>query len=159
MERPRTSPIWKISSNEFRELVKKSETLSEIFKAFGMSNKGANYKTLVRRLEEENIPVEHLRKGPKIPPKAQPISQILVENSSFNRTHLKERLIKENIVEYVCQKCRTGPNWNGLKLSLQLDHKNGVSNDNRVENLQFLCPNCHSQTTSYAGKNKKYQLQ
>ena len=43
--------------------------------------------------------------------------------------------------------------WNGKKLVLQLEHKNGIHNDHRVENLCFLCPNCHSQTDTYSGKN------
>ena len=45
---------------------------------------------------------------------------------------------------------------NGKPLVLQLDHINGISNDNRIENLRFLCPNCHAQTESFAGRNKRY---
>lgn len=45
--------------------------------------------------------------------------------------------------------------WNNKALSLQLDHINGVNTDNRVENLRWLCPNCHSQTDTYGSKNKK----
>ena len=47
------------------------------------------------------------------------------------------------------------PLWNGIPLVLQLDHINGINNDNRIENLRFLCPNCHSQTTTFSGKHAK----
>ena len=42
--------------------------------------------------------------------------------------------------------------WNDKKLSLQLDHINGDNSDNRLENLRFLCPNCHTQTETYCSK-------
>jgi len=43
----------------------------------------------------------------------------------------------------------------GKTLSLELDHINGINNDNRLENLRFLCPNCHSQTTTYGSRNQQ----
>ena len=55
-------------------------------------------------------------------------------------------------MEYKCQKCGISE-WLGNPLTLQLDHINGVNNDHRLTNLRFLCPNCHSQTDTYAGKN------
>lgn len=61
----------------------------------------------------------------------------------------------ENLIPYKCMECGLENEWNNKKISLQLEHKNGINNDNRLENLGFLCPNCHSQTDSYAGKNKK----
>jgi 5-methylcytosine-specific restriction endonuclease McrA len=61
--------------------------------------------------------------------------------------------VKENRLEYKCANCGI-KEWNNLPLSLQLDHINGVNNDHRLENLRFLCPNCHSQTDTYSGKNK-----
>jgi hypothetical protein len=48
--------------------------------------------------------------------------------------------------------------WNDQKLSLHLDHINGINNDNRLENLRFLCPNCHSLTDNYCGKNRKSKM-
>jgi len=55
---------------------------------------------------------------------------------------------------HLCEKCGLGPEWNGERLVLQLDHKNGDRFDDREENLRFLCPNCHSQTPTFAGRNR-----
>ena len=81
------------------------------------------------------------------------LESVLTVNSSYARHALKRRLVEEGMLDYRCQICSNDGMWNGQKLSLQLDHVNGVFNDNRLENLRFLCPNCHSQTDSYAGKN------
>jgi len=62
---------------------------------------------------------------------------------------------KQNLLPYRCAKCGNEGEWLSHKLSLQLKHKNGTWNDNRLENLEFLCPNYHSQTEHYAGKNKR----
>ena len=83
-----------------------------------------------------------------------PMSEILVKNSKYlNRYRLKIRIVNEGYLEYRCIECNNIGEWNGKILSLHLDHKNGINNDNRIENLRFLCPNCHSQTDTYAGKN------
>lgn len=83
------------------------------------------------------------------------LQEILVENSQYTaRSRLKIRLLNEGLLEYKCALCGNIGEWQGKPLSLQLDHKNGINNDNRLENLRFLCPNCHSQTETYAGKNK-----
>jgi len=63
--------------------------------------------------------------------------------------------MKEAGIPYVCAECGQKPEWNGLLLNLPHDHKNGKPGDNRKENLRFLCPNCHTQTTTYCGRNKR----
>ena len=70
------------------------------------------------------------------------------------RSCVKKRIIKENIIKYECSECDIGGIWRDKKLSLHLDHINGDGWDHRLENLRFLCPNCHSQTETYCGKNK-----
>jgi 5-methylcytosine-specific restriction endonuclease McrA len=81
--------------------------------------------------------------------------EIFVENSTYPRHRLKERIVKQNIIKYECECCGLGNVWNGKEIVLQLEHKNGKNNDNRIENLGFLCPNCHTQTKTYAAKNRK----
>lgn len=78
---------------------------------------------------------------------------VFVENSTYARHNIKRRLIQKSLKPYVCEECGLEGNWNGKPLSLQLDHKNGVNDDHRLTNLRFLCPNCHAQQDTYAGKN------
>lgn len=81
--------------------------------------------------------------------------EIFVENSTY--TKVKERVLLDNLKEYKCEICNNLGIHNNKKLILQLDHINGKTEDNRLENLRFLCPNCHSQTDTYAGKSTKFK--
>jgi hypothetical protein len=69
------------------------------------------------------------------------------------RASVRKTIINDNLIPYKCNECEIN-DWNGKKLSLHLDHINGKNGDHRLENLRFLCPNCHSQTDTYTGKNK-----
>ena len=68
---------------------------------------------------------------------------------------IRQRFLQLGRVLYTCAVCDLAPVWNDQPLTLQLDHINGQSTDNRVENLRWICPNCHSQTETYVGKNSK----
>ena len=69
------------------------------------------------------------------------------------RACVRKTIIRDNLLPYECSECGISE-WNGRKLALHLDHINGKNGDHRLENLRFLCPNCHSQTETYTGKNK-----
>lgn len=160
IKRCKKSKIWKMPLDEFISLMKNSESIGQALKIFGLKNKGGNSETIKRRCLENGIDISHIKLGccsnigRKFSVKKIPLENILIENSNFNRTHLKERLIKENKLHYKCRDCGNIGEWNNKKMSLQLEHINGIHNDNRLENLCFLCPNCHSQTDTYAGKKK-----
>lgn len=84
------------------------------------------------------------------------MQEIMVVNSTYSRCALKRRLLKEKVIPCdKCSVCGVGRVWNNKPLSLALDHINGIHNDHRKENLRFICPNCHSQTDTYAGKQLK----
>jgi predicted RNA-binding Zn-ribbon protein involved in translation (DUF1610 family) len=85
-----------------------------------------------------------------------PLSEVLVEHSTYRRDALKRRLIREKILPYVCAICGMGPEWCGEPLVLRLDHENGVRDDNRLGNLRFVCPNCDSQLPTFCGRNGKH---
>jgi hypothetical protein len=81
-----------------------------------------------------------------------PIEELLVRGRRTGRDHLKGRLINAGLKEKRCELCGID-SWMGKPLNVQLHHKNGDGTDNRLPNLQFLCPNCHSQTETYGGRN------
>jgi 5-methylcytosine-specific restriction endonuclease McrA len=160
----RTSLIWKIDKEQLSKIVLESNSISEILLHFSLQNKGHNYRTLKKRLDEDSINYSNIKlgvssnKNRKFPnAKKIPLEDVLVEHSTFNRNHLKIRLLKEGILKNECTICGQLPVWNNKPLSLQLDHINGISDDNRLKNLRVLCPHCHSQTENFAGKNKHRQ--
>jgi hypothetical protein len=159
--RPKTSIFWKIDKQELENLIKNSDTLGSVLKHYGYENKGGNSKTLQKRLIHDNIDFSHIPLGRgtnKNRPKGGkklPINELLSKNSKHSRSNLKKRLLKENIITNMCNQCGLTNLWNNKPLSLQLDHINGNGTDNRLNNLRLLCPNCHSQTNTFAGKNNK----
>ena len=84
-----------------------------------------------------------------------PIPELLERGKS--RPNIKQRLIRAGILENRCQDCGLSE-WRGKRLSIQIDHINGVRDDNRLENLRMLCPNCHSQTETFGSRNRKRSL-
>lgn len=75
-----------------------------------------------------------------------------IATSKPNNSTVRNRAIKNKVIPYQCEICGNQAEWNGKKLTLELHHLNGNNKDNRIDNLQFLCPNCHSQTESWRRK-------
>jgi 5-methylcytosine-specific restriction endonuclease McrA len=75
-----------------------------------------------------------------------------VEGALVKTSHLRRRLIAEGVERRRCEICGS-ESWNGRPIPLELDHVNGRRDDNRLENLRLVCPNCHAQTPTYRGRN------
>lgn len=149
------SKVYQVSKERFIEIVQQSNSYSDCLRALGLGIKGGSSTDILkRRIQELNCSTEHFSRTTSGAYQKYSLDEILIENSPYaNISCLKKRLVNENRLEYKCYKCGISE-WNGEILSLHLDHINGKNNDHRIENLRFLCPNCHSQTDTYAGKNK-----
>lgn len=152
--------IYKLSDEQFVELLKKSSTISEVLFKLGYTVKGNSwgYSQVKRRMDDLNLDYS-IFKGKSAVIKITKLNNvrkedILKENCKHQRTVLRRYVIKNNLIPYKCAICGC-TEWQGKTLSLELDHINGINNDNRLENLRFLCPNCHSQTSTYGSRNQQ----
>ena len=156
----RKSKVYDFSEEEFNSIIQNSYSFIECCKKIGLSQNGANgRKQIKKRCQELNISTEHFKLfGRNTSVNKRELDDILVENSTYtNNSALKARLIKEGLLEYKCAICSQKPVWNNKSLVLQIDHINGDHLDNRLENIRFLCPNCHSQTDTFSGKNTRFK--
>ncbi len=150
--------LEKYSNDEIIEILNNSKSFREALIKFEYSSNGTGgYVSAKRIIKNRNIiiPKYNYYGDGNTNPKYK-LDEILVENSTYtSRTCLKKRLVDEGLLKYMCAKCGNNGEWKSESLSLQLEHKNGVNNDNRLENLEFLCPNCHSQSKTFAGRNNR----
>lgn len=150
----RMSKIYEPSSEDFKKACEGSSSLKEILEKLGLSFRGHSYDILKQRIKEEGILFES--NSPSRGINHKDLQAVLCLKSPYVSTNsLKKRLISEGMLVNICGECGSLPIHNEKLLVLQLDHINGVHDDNRLENLRILCPNCHSQTSTYSGKNSK----
>ena len=149
------------TDEQFINAVKNNKSIAGVLKEIGLNMTGANYKSFkmtVTRLELDTSHFTgcgHLKNKNHNWGKKKDLKLVLVEKSDYTcSSSLKKRLINEGVLQNYCSICGIDT-WNGLGISLQLDHINGNNIDNRIENLRILCPNCHSQTNNFAGKNAR----
>jgi predicted RNA-binding Zn-ribbon protein involved in translation (DUF1610 family) len=156
--------VWNLPRDVIQEKVNQCSCMCEVLDIFGYNRTSGSMANIMKQIfKEYNIDTSHFnsyRKGNEGKSIAKyGLDEILVENSSYaNISMLKKRIVKANLLEYKCAKCGNTGEWNGKPLVLQLDHIDGKHNNHSINNLRFLCPNCHSQTDTYAGKNAKYGI-
>src|ERR1035437_10997381 len=148
--------LW--TDEQLTTYVKDSTSFIEVLMKLKLGSNGGIYRWIKKHMQRLNLNTSHwIQSYSTINLKSKiPIKEILVYGKSFSSQHLKERLIKEKIFENKCFECDL-TSWREKHISLHLDHINGDHNDNRLENLRLLCPNCHSQTPTYCERNIKNQ--
>lgn len=158
----RKSIIWKLSKEELQELINNSVNFVEVLAKIGLSTHSGNHRTLKKRIVADNIDITKIALTRKQTFKNKTTFFKLIDNNKFfskntyrSGNSLKKRLIRDFNIEYRCVLCSNTGSHNNKPLSLQIDHIDGDNRNNEIKNLRFLCPNCHSQTHNYSGKNKK----
>ena len=160
MNNKRTSKVWKLEESLFIDLIKNSTRMKDVLSYFSLQNKGNNFKTVKSRINELQLDISHFLSKSESSRFSRKMTldkfkeNCLCEHATMNRGHVKEYILKFGLMEYKCNMCGNTGTWLNQKLSLHLEHINGISDDNRITNLCFLCPNCHSQTDTYAGKKR-----
>lgn len=154
--------LKKWTREDFISAVSLSTSVAQVLVKLGLNPTGANYKTVHRYVKEYELTTDHWLGQGHLKGKRHSwnpciaLEDICSENSTYvNTSKLKRRLIKAELLQNQCSLCEQLPFWHGQPLVLVLDHVNGINTDNRLENLRILCPHCHSQTSTFAGRNKK----
>ena len=140
------------------EAVKTSQSKRQVLIKLGLAPAGGNYETLNKNIAKYGLDTSHFlgqcwREGQKGPlQEPEPLKTILVKNRHFTSSRLRKRLISEGLKSRKCEHCGR-VTWQKQPIPLELNHINGNKWDNRLENLEILCPNCHALTPNYRGKN------
>ena len=147
---------WDI--NLIKEVVKRSVNFTEVLDELNIPRQGNNSETLKNILEKNNIDYSHfIGRARSYNVKYIDAEYYLNSNNKIQTSKLKEKLLKEGLIENKCAICGLS-SWLNKLIVLQLHHVDGNNTNNNLNNLQLLCPNCHSQTENYCGnanKNKK----
>ncbi len=148
-------PRW--TEQQLRETVATADSFSDVLRHFDLRPAGGNHAALRTWIERWEISIEHFTYGGERLAKgrgaALPLQEALVEHSRYSRSRLKKRLYAHGLKAPRCELCGQDEEWNGRHMSLILDHVNGIHDDNRLDNLRIVCPNCNATLPTHCGKN------
>lgn len=155
-----------ISSEEFKQLVENSTSMRNLIHNCGLKDVGGNRSTVASRIRKEKLNIDHFT-GQSWNKGLTKETDERVKKASEKNSLSREEVLSENApshiggerlrplmiefgMEYKCSTTECGvTTWLNKPITLHVDHINGISNDNRLENLRFLCPNCHQQTPTW----------
>lgn len=154
--RPRTLGV-----DDIRAAVAGSTSLAGVVRSLGLPDNGTSRRRIKQAIAEQGLSNAHFtgqahargvpsqRRKP-----AADILRLLPSDSPRTSRRLLHRALQETGLTYVCGACGTGPVWQSLPIALEIDHINGDRLDNRIGNLRYLCPSCHSQTATFARRGR-----
>lgn len=148
--------LRKYTKEWLEELCSESYSYAEVLRKAGRAQAGGSQNTLKKKIKEYNIDISHFtgqrwQHSPAFQEKYTP-ENLFVKNSSVSNQTIRKYLDKYELIPYVCSECGCDGNWRGKVLALQLHHKDGDNTNNELDNLTYLCPNCHAITDTYGGK-------
>jgi ribosomal protein S27AE len=142
-----------------RQAIASSYSWAEALRKLGYCHSGANPKTLKKRAREWGISTEHFDRYAGLRSAARrrspALEDVLVKGSTYSRAALKRRLYEAGLKTPECELCGQDENWHGRRMSMILDHINGVRDDNRIENLRIVCPNCAATLDTHCGRKNR----
>ncbi len=145
-----------------RDAVASSLCYTEALRKLGLRPHGGNFRLFRKYVDEIwRIPTDHFNADAarvarvKTLQRPVPLADVLVEGSSYSRTKLKQRLYASGLKARSCELCGQGENWRGRRMSLILDHINGVPDDNRLSNMRIVCPNCAATLDTHCGRQNR----
>jgi hypothetical protein len=157
----------KYTKEMLEPIVESAKSFSDVSRAVGIRPASGAQGHLAKRIEEFGIDTSHFNgkswsKGMVFDNRRKKWQDVLIDrsmNAKPSRTDVDilYRSMVESGVEEVCSECGQGTMWNGKPLTIQVDHLNGNPYDDRKENLRFLCPNCHTQTSNYGTRKRKIE--
>ena len=151
--------IYHYDINEIKDAVKKSYSFAEVFRNLNKVKSGDSYKVLKNIIRKNDIDISHFDPYRntilELKSRTKPIEFWLKEGTNIHSDTLKKKLYKAGIKKRECELCGQDENWKGTRISLILDHINGINNDNREENLQIVCPNCNAGLKTFCRGHKK----
>ncbi len=149
----------RFTEEDLREAVTVSLSLTETLRNLGYCHTGGNPSTIKKYIAKWGIDTSHFNpdffrhRGLRTAPR--PLDEVLVKRSTYSRANLKRRLYDEGLKQRECEICGQDESWQGNKISLILDHVNGTRDDNRLENLRIVCPNCAATLSTHCGRALK----
>lgn len=150
-----------------QELCESSYSYVEVLRKAGRRGGGAQ-QTLKKKIAEYGIDTSHFtgQEWFKTPGRENELSEkcggkekysleeVFIKDSPVTQKVLRGYVERHHIIEYKCQTCGCDGHWQDGEISLEIDHINGDNTDNQIQNLRYLCPNCHALTETYRGRNK-----
>ena len=143
-----------IDQKEFVEVCEKSQSMAQASVKLGLHFNTFKRYALLFGCYKTNPSGKGMKKKGK--PKVDLDKILSGEHPEFQTFKLKNRLLKNNLLNNVCSCCGI-TDWMDKPLNMELDHIDGDRTNHRLENLRMLCPNCHAQTDTYRSKNRKIE--